>query len=108
MVFSETISVMILGREFFATFTPKAIADAHATTEVLLATMQDSRAEADELVEKAARAGGVADPRPVQDLGFMYSRSFEDPDGHMWEVGHMDMTAYEQAGGPHAELPATT
>jgi predicted lactoylglutathione lyase len=105
MVMSEAISVMILGRDFFQTFTPKTIADAHASTEVLLATMQDSRAEADALVAAAAQAGGVADPRPVQDLGFMYSRSFEDLDGHMWEVGHMDMAAYDAAGGPNAELP---
>ncbi|MBE7204719.1 MAG: lactoylglutathione lyase, partial [Parafilimonas terrae] len=53
--------------------------------------------EVDEVVEKAGRAGGTLDPGPVQDHGFMYGRSFEDPDGHVWEVMWMDMAGFEAA-----------
>lgn len=93
MQLSDTITFMILGHDFFKTFTPKAIADSKATTEVLLCISRDSRAAVDEINERAAAAGGRADVREVQDLGFMYSRAFEDPDGHMFEPMFMDMDA---------------
>ena len=93
MGLSDEIVFMILSRDFFQTFTPKAIADSHATTEVLICISRESRAEVDAIVERAVAAGGRADVRPVQDLGFMYSRAFEDPDGHMFEPMFMDMDA---------------
>lgn len=93
MQLSESIVFMILNPEFFQTFTPKAIADAKVTTEVLICISRDSRGAVDTIVERAAAAGGRADVRPVQDMGFMYSRAFEDPDGHMFEPMHMDMEA---------------
>jgi hypothetical protein len=54
------------------------------------------------MVASAAGAGGVADPGPVQEHGFMYGRSFEDPDGHHWEVMWMDLKAAQQAMAPAA------
>lgn len=93
MGWSDTIVFMILAKEFFATFTPKSIADARTSTEVLIALTLDSRGEVDAMLEKAAAAGGDADIRPVQDMGFMYSRAFADPDGHMFEPLHMDEAA---------------
>lgn len=93
MVFSDTIFVMVLTHAKFASFAPRPIPDAHATTGMLLALAQDSRADVDALVERAAAAGGKADPSAQQDHGFMYSRSFEDPDGHVWEPFWMDMSA---------------
>ncbi|MBX3442102.1 MAG: VOC family protein [Planctomyces sp.] len=85
IVISEEIYVMLLTRKYFGTFTPKAISDAQATTEVLLALSADDRAGVDALVARATAAGGstYAEPR---DLGFMYQHGFQDPDGHMWEV----------------------
>jgi len=97
MVFSDTIFVMLLTHPKFAGFAPRPIADSHATTGMLLALAQDSRAAVDALVAGAVGGGGIADPRPAQDLGFMYSRSFEDPDGHVWEPFWMDMAAVEPA-----------
>lgn len=97
MVLSETIHVMLLTHDKFRTFTPKAIADPRAATEVLIALSADTKAEVDELVAKAVAAGGKADPGPVQDHGFMYGRSFEDPDGHIWEMFWMDMEAAKTA-----------
>jgi predicted lactoylglutathione lyase len=85
MEWSDTIKVMLLTHDFWRTFTDKKIVDAKASVQVSLAISRDSREEVDEIVEAAAGAGGRADPGPKQDLGFMYSRGFEDPDGHIWE-----------------------
>ena len=93
MVLSDVIHVMLLTHEKFAQFTPKRIADAHATSEVLIAISADSREAVDEITDKALAAGG-REPRDKQDYGFMYGRSFEDPDGHIWEPMWMDMSAF--------------
>ncbi len=92
MVFTDVIHVMLLTHEKFAQFTPKRIADAHATSEVLICISADSREGVDDITDKALAAGG-REPRERQDYGFMYSRSFEDPDGHIWEPMFMDMDA---------------
>ncbi|WP_019170115.1 VOC family protein [Pseudaminobacter salicylatoxidans] len=93
MVWSDTITFHLLTRDYFATFTPKAIADAHTTSEVLLALSRDSRAEVDAIVEAAAATGGKADMRERMDLGWLYNRAFEDPDGHVFEAVWVDMSA---------------
>jgi predicted lactoylglutathione lyase len=98
MVFSDVIHVMILTHDKFRQFTPRAIADAHQTSEVLLCISCDSREEVDQVTEAALGAGG-REPREKQDHGFMYGRSFEDPDGHIWEPMWMDMAAL---GNQHA------
>lgn len=94
MQWSDAIVFMLLSRDFYKTFLPhKDIADTTTTNAVLIALSQESRAEVDAIVDKAAAAGGRGDIRPVQDLGFMYGRSFEDPDGHIFEPSYMDMDA---------------
>ena len=93
VVFSESIYVMLLTHDKYRQFTSKRIADARSTSQVLLCLSADNRAEVDAMVAKAQGAGGVADPAPKQDYGFMYGRSFEDPDGHHWEVAYMDLAA---------------
>ena len=92
MVLSETIHVMLLTRPFFNQFTSKTIAP-RDTCEVLICVSADSRADVDAMVSAAAKAGGRPDPNPTQDHGSMYGRSFEDPDGHIWEVMWMDVAA---------------
>ena len=106
MVFSETIHAMLLTHDKFRQFTPKAIADAKTTSEVLICLSAESRAAVDATVGKAAPAGGKADPTPKQDHGFMYGRSFEDPDGHIWEVMWMDMEAAKAAMAKCEPVPA--
>ena len=94
IVLSETIHVMLLKHDFYSSFTHKPIADAHQSSQVLLAISADSTGEVDAVVEKAGAAGGTTDPGPKQEMGeLMYGRSFEDPDGHHWEVFHMDPQA---------------
>ena len=105
MVFSEVIHVMLLTHAKFAQFTPKKIADAHATSEVLICISADSREAVDEITGKALAAGG-GEPREPQDYGFMYSRSFEDLDGHIWEPMWMDMAAATAAMAQPQPEPA--
>jgi predicted lactoylglutathione lyase len=101
MVLSDTISVMLLTHPFYSSFTAKPIADAHASSQVLLALSADSIADVDATVAKAGAAGGVTDPGPKQEMGgMMYGRSFEDPDGHHWEVMWMDAGFAEHGAHP--------
>ncbi len=90
MAWSDSIIVMLLVHDFWKTFTDKDIVDAKRSAQVLLCLSQDSQGEVNAIVDKAVAAGGRADPTPKQDLGFMYGRSFEDPDGHIWENAWMD------------------
>ena len=103
MVFSDTIHVMLLTHAKFRQFTPKRIADARETSEVLICISADSRAGVDEITGNALAAGG-REPREPQDYGFMYGRSFEDPDGHIWEPMWMDL---EAAGEAMSQQPET-
>lgn len=93
MSFSDTIHVMLLSRERFSDFTSKSTADARQTAQVLLCLSQESRAAVDATTESAIAAGGRGDPCPKQDYGFMYGRSYEDLDGHIFEVMWMDVQA---------------
>jgi len=102
MVLSDIIHVMLLTHDKFRQFTPKQIADAKTTSEVLICLSADSRDAVDDIIGKAAGAGGSADPSPKQDYGFMYGRSFEDPDGHIWEVMWMDIEAAAKAHAGNA------
>lgn len=88
MIVSDDIFVMLLREDFFRTFTDKAICDTRTHVEVLTALSVDSREKVDALIDRAVAAGGRS-ARPALDYGFMYSRSFEDPDGHTWELVHM-------------------
>ena len=97
MILSDTIHIMLLRHDFYATFTAKPIADAHATSAVILCVSCESARAVDAMIDAAASAGGKADPGPKQDMsGMMYGRSFEDPDGHHWEPMWMDPKAAEQ------------
>ena len=102
VVFSDTIHVMLLTHAKFKEFTPKRIADARETSEVLICISADSREAVDDITEKALAAGGK-EPREAQDHGFMYGRSFEDLDGHIWEPMWMDLEAATAAMAPEAE-----
>ena len=100
MVVSDVIHVMLLTHDKWKGFTDRAIPDAHASAQVLLCLSEDSREAVDAAVNKAAGAGGKADPNAAQDYGFMYGRSYADPDGHIWETMWMDPAAV--AAGPEA------
>ena len=99
MVWSDTIVFMILSHAHFADFSSKRIIDAKNEVQTLLCLSIDGRAGVDGIVEKAVTAGGKADPGPKQDHGFMYGRSFEDLDGHVFEPMWMDLEAVMAAVG---------
>ena len=89
MIINDDAYVMLLVENFFKTFTSKAVADASSTTEAIMAFSVDTREAVDEMVRKALTSGGTPS-QEAQDYGFMYSHSFQDPDGHLWEVMWMD------------------
>ncbi|MER6438800.1 MULTISPECIES: VOC family protein [unclassified Streptomyces] len=94
VVISDTIVAMLLSKQRYADFTKKEIADSARTSEVLLCLSAESREKVDELCDKALSAGGSG-TREAQDHGYMYGRSFDDPDGHTWEVMWMDPAAVQ-------------
>lgn len=96
MIVSETIYVMLLTEDKFRQFTPKQLCDTRTHTEVLVCLSTESRAEVDQLVAKAVAAGGST-YREATDMGFMYAHSFQDLDGHQWELVHMLPQAQGQA-----------
>ena len=97
MNWSDTIHFMLLDHAFYATFTLKQIIDAQTTSGMLLALSFDSRKQVDAITEAAVAAGGQELHNP-EDIGFMYSRAFADPDGHGFGPFWMDPAA--AANGP--------
>jgi len=96
MVWSESITFQLLSHDYFKTFATRPIADARTSTAMLIALSCDSRQEVDAIAEAAAAAGGKADTRAPQDMGFMYLRTFEDLDGHVFEPAWMDVAQMQE------------
>lgn len=88
MIVEKNIFVMLLQEERFRDFINGEIADAKSSTEVLTCLSASSRQEIDSMLKTALSAGG-REWKPVQDHGFMYAASFQDPDGHVWELVYM-------------------
>ncbi|MCP5381577.1 MAG: VOC family protein [Kordiimonadaceae bacterium] len=89
MIVSDTIFVMLLTHGHYKNFTGKEIINAHQSSEVMIALNAENKEAVNNLVDKAVNAGGH-EIRAPQDYGFMYQRSFDDPDGHTWEIFWMD------------------
>lgn len=90
LVLGESIYAMLIVPDYFVTFTKKSLIDAHASVEVINALSAESKDEVDTLMNQILAAGGK-EPREVQDLGWMYSRAFDDLDGHHWELIWVDL-----------------
>ncbi|OGO81695.1 MAG: extradiol dioxygenase [Chromatiales bacterium RIFOXYA1_FULL_46_5] len=90
IVLSDDLYLMLLTKEKFVSFSPNPLINSHQQTEVLNCLSCHSKAEVDELVQKAVKAGGKTYNQP-QDLGFMYAHGFQDLDGHVWELLYMEM-----------------
>ncbi len=88
IIISEEIHDMALTHEKWRELTPKAICDTSRAAEVAICLTCKTRAEVDDLVAKASAAGGTRHGQP-KDHGFMYQNSFQDPDGHHWELIHL-------------------
>jgi len=93
MVLTEEIYVMLLTQNKFKEFTRKEIGNTKKTASVINSLSVDSNEEVNAMVEKALKAGGK-EPNEAKDYGFMQQRSFEDPDGHLWEVLYMDLSKF--------------
>jgi uncharacterized protein len=101
MIVNEHAVVMLLKEGFFETFTRKELVDPAKQVESIIALSAESREDVDAFADKALEIGGSPANEPVE-MGFMYGRSFHDPDGHHWEVFWMDMDAVEQQGAAAA------
>ncbi len=95
MVWSETITIQLLTQKYFSTFTPKHVANAHNTSEVLLALSRDSREDVDAAAQAAVASGGRADIRERQEwVGVQrsgrsgWSCARADLDGHECSDSH--------------------
>lgn len=95
MIVGENIFVMLLVEKFFKTFTKKEICNTVKNTEVMVALSTDSKEKVDEMINKAIESGGNESREP-QNHGWMYGRSFEDIDGHIWEIIYMDESALKK------------
>lgn len=95
MIVGENMFVMLLVEKFFKTFTKKEISDTTKNTEAIVALSAQSREEVDQMMEKVVNAGGK-EARDPQDHGWMYGRSFEDINGHLWEIFYMDESAMKK------------
>ena len=89
MIVGEDIFIMLLVEKFFKTFTKKEICDTAQNTEMIVALSAESREKVDQMINKVVEAGGT-EYREPQDHGWMYERSFEDINGHIWEILYMD------------------
>ena len=95
MIVNDQAVVMLLVKDRFADFTKKELVDPRTHTEAIIALSADSREDVDRFADKALAAGGSPANDPME-LEFMYARSFQDPDGHQWEIVWMDMSVFEQ------------
>lgn len=93
MVWSESIFVMILSHEKFASFTKKPIADTKGSIAGLFSLSLDSVDEVNAMMSRGLDAGGI-EPNEMRDYGFMQQRTIEDFDGHTWEIFYMDVTKF--------------
>ena len=95
MIIGEDIFIMLLVEKFFKSFTKKDVCDTSKNTEGIVAQSVESREKVDQMIETAIEAGG-SEPREKQDHGWMYGRSIEDIDGHLWEVFFMEESAIKK------------
>jgi hypothetical protein len=93
LMFSDAIGVMLLTHDHYREFTSRPIGDARRDSQALIVLTVDTRDAVDATVARAVAAGGRGDPNPAQDLGFMYNRHVEDPDGYVWEIVWMQPQA---------------
>ena len=91
LVLGESKVAMLTQTDFFGSFHPVETADASKMKECVICLSADSRDAVDVLVDRAIAAGGTAGD--TEDHGFMYGRSYDDPDGHSWQIFWMDPAA---------------
>lgn len=94
------IYAMLLHREFFDSFHDAS--SVPGAREALLCLSADDRDHVDRLADAAVTNGGRV--VRAEDSGFMYGKSFEDIDGHIWEIMWMDIGAAREAGAFSGEF----
>lgn len=93
MRLTDDIAVVLIQRDQVMRSEPREMGEGWTHGQILLRLSCPDRTAVDRLARIAGWAGGRADPRAPKGMGFLYGRSFEDPDGHVWEAVWMDDTA---------------
>ena len=83
---------MLATHDAFRAQSPKPLVLPHGGVNALIALSCDSRDEVDAITVSAVKMGG-ASLHDAEDLGFMYSRAFADPDGNGFGPFWMDPVA---------------
>jgi predicted lactoylglutathione lyase len=96
MLVGEQASVMLGSHAMFAQLSKLPMADPRTHALALYCFSVPTRDDVDRVVDTAIAAGAV-EADPLEDLGFMVSRSFFDLDGHGWQVMWMDAAAQTDA-----------
>ncbi len=95
MVLNDSIALMIMIPERMQDFTKKSVGNSKEATNAIYALSLESLDAVNKMTDNAIAAGGT-EAMPPNDYGFMQQRSFEDPDGHYWEVLYMDLSKFPQ------------
>ena len=80
-ILAQGVHLMLASHARFQEISPKPMLLPRDGVTALIALSCSTREEVDRLTEAAIGAGGRA-LHEAEDLGFMYSRAFEDPDGN--------------------------
>lgn len=91
MAWSDSIFVMLLNHDKFASFTQKPLANTKTNIAGLFSLSVDNIEQVHSIMASGLAAGGT-EPNEMRDYGFMQQRTIEDFDGHTWEIFYMDMT----------------
>ncbi|MET7709483.1 VOC family protein [Micromonospora sp. NPDC005413] len=88
LTISDNTRLMLHLHSAFEAYTGVAATDTATSREVIVGLSAQSREQVDELVDRAAVAGGEA-LGPGMTNGPMYMRGFRDLEGHQWSFLHM-------------------
>lgn len=89
MVINGNIFVMLLLEEFFKEFSNRELTDTSKSREVIVGVGTSTKNEVDIIADRALAAGAGKANSSLEE-GNMYTRSFLDLDGHMWEVVYVE------------------
>jgi predicted lactoylglutathione lyase len=90
MRFTDDFAVVLVQCHHVVRPVPGETTNGQTHGQALLRLSCKDRTAVDRLARIAGWAGGRTDPHPIDEIGLLYGRSFEDPDGHVWEAVWID------------------
>jgi len=90
------VAVMMVIEADFEKYTIHNVADSKQGSEILISVDAPDKNYVDDFAKKVKDAGGQLFSEPELIQGWMYNMGFIDPDGHRWNIIHMDMEKMPQ------------